>query len=160
VDPAGVLAGQWIIGRALRPHGVAQATPRFTPRSRGEKAMIQRDDKGPLRARGALCLALIALLLAPSLGLAAPSSGKASTVGVVNINTASAEELQQLPGVGSVRATAILATRKERGGFKSVDELMEVKGIGPSMLEKLRPRVTLKGRTTARPAGAAPPAAR
>jgi len=40
--------------------------------------------------------------------------------------------------------------RKQRGGFKNVDDLLEVKGIGEAMLEKMRPHVTLTGKTTAR----------
>ncbi len=90
-------------------------------------------------------------LLAPE---APAASSSAALSGVVNINTASAEELQLLPGVGRVRADAILVTRKERGGFKSVDDLTAVNGIGQSMLKRLRPHVTLKGKTTARSTGA------
>jgi comEA protein len=70
--------------------------------------------------------------------------------GVVNLNTANAVELQLLPGVGEVRADAIIGVRKTKGGFKSVEELEEVKGIGSSMIEILRPYVTLTGKTTAR----------
>lgn len=66
---------------------------------------------------------------------------------VVNVNTASFEELQALPGIGESRARAILAAREERGGFRSVDELLEVKGIGPTNLERLRPHATVSGPT-------------
>ena len=69
---------------------------------------------------------------------------------MVNINTASAEELQLLPGVGEKRAEAIIGIRKSKGGFQSVDELVAVKGLGEAMLDRLRPHVTLKGKTTAR----------
>jgi len=96
------------------------------------------------------------LLLAPlafaSMGLAFPAgaAGEPAISGVVNVNTASAEELQMLPGVGESRAAAIVDSRKARGGFKTVDELKSVKGVGSKLLEKLRPFVTLKGKTTAR----------
>jgi len=96
----------------------------------------------------ALVLAACVLALLGQGALAADSSG--GLTGVVNINTASAEELQLLPGVGKARASAILATRQERGGFKSVEELALVKGIGESMLERLRPHLSVKGSTTAR----------
>lgn len=105
-----------------------------------------------VRAWGTAVLALATICLLVSQAPAA--SARAALAGVVNINTASAEELQLLPGVGRARADAILTTRKERGGFKSIDELVEVKGIGSSMLERLRPHVTLKGKTTARSVGA------
>ena len=68
---------------------------------------------------------------------------------MVNVNTATAEELQILPGIGESRARAVIAMRKERGGFKSVEELLEVKGIGESSLSHLRPFVVVSGKTTA-----------
>jgi competence protein ComEA len=72
------------------------------------------------------------------------SSGtKKAPTSPIAINTATAEELTQLPGVGPSTAAAILAYRQERGGFSSIDELNEVKGIGPKKLEKMRPFVRL-----------------
>lgn len=61
----------------------------------------------------------------------------------VNINTATAEELQTLPRIGPAMAQRIIAWREAHGGFRSVDELDAVPGIGPSMLENLRPLVTI-----------------
>ena len=61
----------------------------------------------------------------------------------VNINTATAEELQTLPRIGPAMAQRIIAWREAHGGFRSVDELDAVPGIGPSMLENLRPLVTV-----------------
>jgi competence protein ComEA len=60
---------------------------------------------------------------------------------VVNINEASAEELQVLPGIGPQRAEDIVAYREENGAFESVDELVNVPGIGPKTLEELREHV-------------------
>lgn len=62
---------------------------------------------------------------------------------LVNLNTATETELDVLPGVGPVTAQAILAWRTEHGGFTSVDELLEVSGIGEVTLEELRPLVTV-----------------
>lgn len=93
----------------------------------------------------------VAMVAMPLVGAsAAPSNGASALAGVVNVNTASPDELSLLPGIGAARAAAIVDVRKSRGGFQSIDELMDVKGIGPSMLERLRPHVTLKGKTTAR----------
>ncbi len=64
---------------------------------------------------------------------------------VVNVNTATFEELQALPGVGASRATAILEAREARGGFRSADDLLEVKGIGAASLERMRPHVRTSG---------------
>lgn len=71
----------------------------------------------------------------------AGSAQKGSTP--VNINTATAEELQTLPRIGPAMAQRIIAWREAHGGFRSVDELDAVPGIGPSMLENLRPLVTV-----------------
>jgi len=62
----------------------------------------------------------------------------------LNINTASEEELQHLPGIGPAYSKRIVAYRTKNKGFSSVEELREVKGIGPKTLEKLRPIVTIK----------------
>src|SRR5690242_4683542 len=56
----------------------------------------------------------------------------------VNLNTATSEELQQVPGIGPVNAEKILQMRKAYGPFKSVDDLRAIKGIGPKRLEKMR----------------------
>jgi len=65
----------------------------------------------------------------------------AKPVGPVDLNTASAEEFDALPGVGPVTAAAIVAWRTANGRFTSIDQLGEVDGIGPARLEKLRPLV-------------------
>jgi len=62
--------------------------------------------------------------------------------GKININTANSEQLQTLPKVGPKIAEAIIKYRKKHP-FKSVDELIEVKGIGEKTLEKLKPLVTV-----------------
>lgn len=62
----------------------------------------------------------------------------------VNINTADATALSaELTGVGEKRAQAIVDYRKENGPFKSVDDLLKVKGIGPAMLEKNRSKLSI-----------------
>jgi competence protein ComEA len=67
----------------------------------------------------------------------------AATDSRVNLNTASATELETLPGVGPQTAQAIITHRNERGPFLSVDELLDVPGIGPAKLAALRERVRL-----------------
>ena len=62
---------------------------------------------------------------------------------IMNVNTASEKDLERLPGIGAGRARAIVACRQERGGFRSVDELDDVPGIGPATLDGLRPYVTV-----------------
>jgi competence protein ComEA len=67
--------------------------------------------------------------------------GKGGPVQMVNLNTATVQQLDALPGVGPVMAAAIVAWRQANGKFTSVDQLGEVDGIGPGRLEKLRPLV-------------------
>ena len=62
---------------------------------------------------------------------------------LVNLNTATQPELEELPGVGPVTATSILEWRAEHGGFSTVDELIEVSGIGEVTLAELRDLVTV-----------------
>ncbi|AIQ65088.1 hypothetical protein PSTEL_20145 [Paenibacillus stellifer] len=60
---------------------------------------------------------------------------------MVNVNTASAAELTALPGIGEKKAQAIVDYRSQHGPFKSASDLEKVKGIGPKMLEKMKPYV-------------------
>jgi len=91
----------------------------------------------------------LALVLVPA--VASQAAKPADAVTVVNVNTAGHDQLVELPGIGDAKADAILALRKERGSFRSLDELLEVKGIGPKALERMRPYVTLQGRSAAKP---------
>lgn len=61
----------------------------------------------------------------------------------ININTASFEELQTLYGIGPVKAQAIIDYRNEKGFFNTVEELVNVPGIGPKTLEKIRDEITV-----------------
>ncbi len=63
---------------------------------------------------------------------------------MVNLNTASAEELTSLPGIGEVLAARIVAYREEHGPFQTLDDLMQVSGIGSKVVEEIRDRATLK----------------
>jgi competence protein ComEA len=69
--------------------------------------------------------------------------GEPAAAGPVNVNTADAEQLDALPGVGPATAAAIVADREANGPFATVDDLSRVRGIGPAKLEQLRPLVAL-----------------
>lgn len=64
---------------------------------------------------------------------------------IINLNTATAEQLQTLPGIGPVIAERIIAYREENGDFESVGELMNVSGIGEKKLEDVWDLVTIGG---------------
>jgi competence protein ComEA len=61
----------------------------------------------------------------------------------LNLNTATKEELVALSGIGPAKAQAIIDYRSQHGGFKSLDELKDVKGIGARQFEKLKPELTV-----------------
>ncbi len=77
---------------------------------------------------------------------AGTSSNSASATGnlLVPVNTAPASELQKLPGIGPKLAEAIIEHRTRSGDFVRVEQLLEVKGIGPAKLGRIRPLVKLK----------------
>ena len=65
------------------------------------------------------------------------------TNGLINVNTADAAALMDLPGIGEAKAKAIIDYRNQFGPFRSKADLMNVKGIGPKILEKMKPYVGL-----------------
>ena len=75
----------------------------------------------------------------PAGGAGDPAGGE----GPVNVNTASASQLEELPGVGPATAEAIIAHRDQHGPFGSVDDLIDVRGIGEAKLEQIRERATV-----------------
>ena len=95
---------------------------------------------------------------APEIAPAAPLSGASAEsiapaeVWPVDVNRAGIDELTRLPGIGPARARAIVEERAKRGGFTALDELLDIRGIGPATLDKLAPFATV-GRTAARASG-------
>ena len=81
---------------------------------------------------------------APPGAVAGGASGPGSNPAPLDLNTATAEQLEELPGVGPSTAAAILAYRQQHGPFRSVDQLLEVRGIGEARLAELRPKVRVR----------------
>lgn len=73
-----------------------------------------------------------------------PAKISSPAQGQVNINTAGAEELQRLPGIGPAMAARVIAYRQQAGGFKQLEDLQQVGGIGPKKYAKIAPLVKLK----------------
>ena len=82
-----------------------------------------------------LCLLFIGMLVVPGLVMAGDK---------ININTADKETLSQLSGVGPVIADRIIEYRDKNGAFKSVEEITEVKGIGPGILMKIKEYIVVE----------------
>ncbi len=93
-------------------------------------------------------LAAAALALALAFVALPAAAADAAPAGVVNLNNASAEQLQMLPGIGPAVAQRIVEHREKVGAFKQTEDLMLVRGIGEKSFEKLRPYVATAGATT------------
>lgn len=90
---------------------------------------------------------------APTAGMASNAAASSSSsspgpaaldaAGKVNLNTATAADLQKLNGIGEKKAEQIIAYREQKGGFKSIDELKEVSGIGDKTFDVLKDQITV-----------------
>jgi competence protein ComEA len=67
-----------------------------------------------------------------------------SAFAAINLNTADKAALESISGIGPAKAEAIIKYRDEHGSFKSVDELLNIKGIGPKILENIKGQVEVK----------------
>ena len=91
-------------------------------------------------------LGTIAAVLCCALVFTAAGQGKKQPPAKpLDLNTATPEELQQLPGIGPTKAKAIVHFREKSGPFRRVEDLLVIRGISRARLEKLRPYVTVQG---------------
>ena len=105
-----------------------------------------------------LCVVLIGFELASAAG--GFSATKKPPAHPIDINSANSAQLQEVPGIGPATADKILQMRKSYGAFKSVDDLLSVRGIGPKRLEKMR-KYLVAGRAAPRKGlGSSPTAAK
>jgi competence protein ComEA len=102
--------------------------------------------------RNTLVLTALLLLTTSAASMAAPSQQTAAqkptspttvVAAPINVNTATSAELEKLPGVGPAMALRIVEYRQKNNGFKKIEDLMQVKGIGEKTFLKLKPLVTI-----------------
>ena len=82
----------------------------------------------------------------------ARSAAKPAVTGTVNINTASATDLETLPGIGAKTAARIIEYRQKNGPFKKIEDLMNMRGVGEKNFLKLRSHITVAAQKTSRDA--------
>jgi competence protein ComEA len=87
----------------------------------------------------------------PALQKSTAAAGAKVPVVVVNLNTATLADLQELPGIGEKTAERIIEYREKNGPFKKIEELMNVRGIGEKAFLKLRSQLTVTGKATSSP---------
>ena len=106
-------------------------------------------------------IAVLLVLVLGTAGVAAaqssqPAQPKTVVAAPVNLNTATAAQLESLPGIGPATAQRILEYRQQNGNFKKIEELMNVRGIGETSFLKLKSLVTLSPPKTDRAAAQTP----
>jgi competence protein ComEA len=96
-----------------------------------------------MRSQTLLALVLT-VLITPALALAAPHGQEPAAVQktIINLNTATIDQLMTLPGIGQKTAERILEYRTKSGGFKKIEDLMNVKGIGEKSFLTIKPLVS------------------
>ena len=100
-------------------------------------------------AGAALAAALLIGFASPVAAQDQAAKTAASPAAAVNLNTATAAQLEALPGVGPRAAQRIIEYRSKNGGFKKVEELMKIQGIGERSFLRLRPLVTVAAKAEA-----------
>jgi competence protein ComEA len=91
----------------------------------------------------ALCTAIVAQPHAAAQKPAAAATTAVPSMAVVNINTASAKELEGLPGIGQKTAARIVEFRQKKGPFKKIEDLMNVEGVGEKSFLRLKAQLTV-----------------
>jgi competence ComEA-like helix-hairpin-helix protein len=121
--------------------GVGPAMARSLVEARAVRPFQRPEDLLAIRGIGPATLERIAVFLDFS---KAPRPASGASGSLLDLNAATAPELERLPGVGPAWAGRILEERTRRGGFRAVDDLRDVSGIGPATLERLRPLVRVR----------------
>jgi competence protein ComEA len=126
---------------------LARRQSRRRPAVPREARVVPSPDKEDEMVRFAYSLlalaSLVTMIAVQATPVAGQSKTKVTTAGVVNINTASAAELEALPGVGPKTAALIVEYRQKNGPFKKIEDVMNVRGLGEKNFLKLKEQLTV-----------------
>ena len=106
--------------------------------------------KGLLTASWLFLLLSISNLTPPLTHAEAIENSSRNAASVINVNTASAEEIAAVPGLGEKKSLAIVKFREKNGPLARIEDLKKVNGIGDILFDKVRPYITVKSDTTAK----------
>jgi competence protein ComEA len=147
-QPAMTVAAAFVVhvAGAVRSPGVYELPP-------GSRVADAIEAAGGARPRADLSLLNLAEPVQDGMQILVMGRGETAAVAVatpstpaetvIDLNSADQTALEAVPGIGPVKAAAIIATRTELGAFASVEQLLEVSGIGPATLEAIRPYITI-----------------
>jgi competence protein ComEA len=139
-----VLSAGSIVKDALLAAGGATADADLERINLAVQLYDQQQVYVPHKGQESLPAPVVSEAATPTPDVSAPSDTRGgSALTLININRASAAELETLPGIGPAFAQRIIDYRVERGAFASVEQLTEVKGIGPATLDKLQHLITV-----------------
>lgn len=132
---------RWLIGGILIFVIICGVSLIIWDRSRGTKSTTENQEIAELKTQNDL---LRQQLSNQSAGVAGAATTDEET-DKINLNTASAEELDALPNIGPARAADVVAYREENGGFKTIEEIKNIKGIGDKYFEDMKDLITVGG---------------
>lgn len=133
---------RWFVGVGLVIIIIAGLSLIFYDKNKGHKFNQENQQIAELNQQNELLRQQLSQQTQQVAGAATQAENQSDKI---NINTASAEDLDTLPGIGPARAADIIAYREENGSFQNIEELKNVKGIGDKSFEDLKDLITVGG---------------
>ncbi|MCL5407202.1 MAG: helix-hairpin-helix domain-containing protein [Patescibacteria group bacterium] len=131
---------KWLIGTVLVVIIVGGVWIVWQDKVKGTKKAQENQEIAELKSQNEL---LRIQLSQQSVATVAGESTQQDNTGKIDLNTATTEELDKLPNIGPARATDIISYREENGGFQTIEEIKNIKGIGDKSFEDLKDLITV-----------------